>query len=143
MCGINAKQSELHATLGLSIFPYLSEIIKKRKKISELYDYYLLDFLKKPLMQEHLEYNYSYYPVLFSSEKELLNVFYALNKENIYPRRYFFPSLNTLSYIKNYQFCPVSEDISKRIACLPLYVGLAQKQIKKICKIIIRTLKNE
>lgn len=28
---------------------------------------------------------------------------------------------------------PISEDISSRIACLPLYVGLEKEQIIKIC----------
>ena len=96
--------------------------------------------LKRPKLQKDLEYNYSYYPVVFKSESELLRVFEALNKEEIYPRRYFFPSLNLLPYHKDYQCCPISENISLRIACLPLYPSLATEDAEKIANIIIKNL---
>jgi len=134
--GINAKQSEFHAAMGLSVLPYINEIINERKKVSELYDSLLNNKLQRPKAQENLEYNYAYYPVVFKSEKQLLNVFEALNKENIYPRRYFYPSLNNLSYVKGAS-CPISEDISSRIACLPLYADLEESTVEKIAKIII------
>ena len=62
-------------------------------------------------------------------------MFSALNAQDIYPRRYFYPSLNNLPYVDAIK-CPVSEDISSRIACLPLYVGLKNEKIMQISKII-------
>lgn len=134
--GINAKNSEFHSAMGLCNLEYIDEIIKDRKSVCDLYDGLLEGKLGRPALQEGLEYNYSYYPVVFESEKQLLMVFEALKKENIYPRRYFYPSLNTLPYLKNRQSCPISEDISKRIACLPLFAGLGKRDINKIVKII-------
>jgi dTDP-4-amino-4,6-dideoxygalactose transaminase len=134
--GINAKNSELHAAMGLCNLKYINEIFKDRKRVCDLYDELLEVKLGRPALQKGLEYNYSYYPVIFESEKQLLTVFEALKKKNIYPRRYFYPSLNTLPYMKNRQSCPISEDISKRIACLPLFVGLKKESIKKITNII-------
>lgn len=136
MLGINAKQSEFHAAIGLVNFTHLPEIIKARKHVCDLYDSLLGRLIERPKSQENLEYNYAYYPVLFKSEEELLKVFTALHAEDIFPRRYFHPSLNTLSYLKNKQNCPISEDICSRIACLPLYVGLKDEEIEKICNII-------
>jgi len=133
--GINAKNSEMHAAMGLANFPYIATIIDERKKVCDLYDKYLQNCIQKPRLQENLEYNYGYYPVIFKTENELLKVFEVLAKEEIYPRRYFYPSLNTLSYVDG-EKCPISEDISKRIACLPLYVGLGEDNIKKISKIL-------
>jgi dTDP-4-amino-4,6-dideoxygalactose transaminase len=133
--GINAKQSEFHAAMGLSVLPHINKIIDGRKKISELYDSLLKDKLQRPKSQQNLEYNYAYYPVVFESEAQLLKAFLALNQENIYPRRYFYPSLNNLSYVKG-ESCPVSEDISSRIACLPLYADLEENIVEKIAKII-------
>jgi len=78
-----------------------------------------------------LEYNYAYYPVVFEDEAELRQAFSALAEHEIYPRRYFYPSLNTLPYVER-QSCPVSEDIASRIACLPLYIGLEDSIIEKI-----------
>ena len=134
--GINAKQSELHAAMGLSILPHINKIIDERQKISELYDSLLKDKLQRPKFHQDLEYNYAYYPVVFESEAQLIKAFCALNQENIYPRRYFYPSLNNLSYVKG-ESCPISEDISSRIACLPLYAELEESVVEKIAKIII------
>ena len=133
--GINAKQSEFHAAMGLANFPYIKEIIADRKRVSDTYDQLLSGVVGRPKAQVNLEYNYAYYPVVFKNEQELKAVFAALNKQDIFPRRYFYPSLNKLPYVAR-QSCPVSEDISSRIACLPLYVGLEDKNIQTIAKII-------
>lgn len=137
--GINAKISEFNASMGLAILPNIKKIIAKRKSLSELYDEELKDLVKFPKKMKDLKYNYAYYPVVFDTEEELIKVFDELNKSQIYPRRYFYPSLNKLKYI-NYQSCPVSEDISKRIACLPLDTYLTKSQVKNICKIICNTI---
>ena len=134
--GINGKQDEFNAAMGLLNLKHLSEIIEKRKHICEKYDALLAGLLQRPKKQADLEYNYAYYPVVFKTEEELLRVFAALAKEDIHPRRYFYPSLNTLPYLKTTQSCPISEDISKRIACLPLYTSLQDKEVNRICEII-------
>lgn len=133
--GINGKMSEVHAAMGLANFPYIENIIKERKNISEKYTEQLKNIVQLPKIQKDLEYNYGYYPVVFENEEQMLNIFEKLAKENIFPRRYFYPSLNTLPYV-DYQECSISEDISKRIACLPLYVGLKEENIDKICSLI-------
>lgn len=138
--GINAKQSEFHAAMGLCILPYVDEIIAERKQISDLYDEILGSKLQRPKKQEDLNYNYSYYPVLFDSESQMLKVLNALNKEDIYPRRYFYPSLNKLPYVEYNNECPVSEDISLRIVCLPLFKGLSGKDTERISKIILENI---
>lgn len=138
--GINAKQSEFHAAMGLANFPYISSIIADRKRACDMYDKLLADSIVRPRVQPGLEYNYAYYPVVFKSEDELLHVFAALNAENIFPRRYFYPSLNTLPYVDKVA-CPIAEDISLRIACLPLYVGLKNETIEKIAQIIKQVCK--
>lgn len=135
--GINGKQSEFHAAMGLAVFAHLQEILSERKQICETYDSLLKGKIRLPKKQKDLEYNYAYYPVIFESEKELLSAFARLEKIGVYPRRYFYPSLNELPYLKNAQACPVSEDISKRVACLPLFVGLHDDDISRICGEIV------
>lgn len=132
--GINAKNSELHAAMGLANFPYIESIIAERKFLSNLYDQLLPDY-QKPKKQEVLEYNYAYYPILFESEAQLLSAFKRLNQVHIYPRRYFYPSLNKLPYVQGHD-CLISEQISSRIACLPLYVGLEERQVVDVVKYI-------
>jgi len=134
--GINAKISELQAAMGLAVFPYLSTIIGERKKVV---DYYTanLDFrnLRKLKIREHTEWNNSYYPVIFESEQQLLEVMARLETADIIPRRYFYPSLNTIAYCKG-QTMPISESIASRIVCLPLFVGLKEEEMEVICKLV-------
>lgn len=136
MLGINAKASELHAIMGLCSLNHIDEIIASRKKATELYDKHLPKNLQRPRIPKELERNYAYYPVLFKSEAELHKVFEALAAKNIFPRRYFYPSLNLLPYIQDAASCPISEDISVRVACLPLFVGLKEEVIIEIAKTI-------
>lgn len=135
--GINAKQDEFNAAMGLANFAHLDEIIVARKHIVELYDSLLSGKVQRPKMQDGLRYNYAYYPVVFENEKELLSAFERLAKIDVFPRRYFYPSLNQLPYLQKYYPCSVSEDITTRIACLPLYVGLQDADVKRICESLI------
>lgn len=134
--GINAKTSELQAAMGLAVFNHLDEIFKGRKNAVGVYDKFL-DFskIKKMKLREGTEWNYHYYPVIFESEETLLKVKEALNKENIFPRRYFYPSLNTVKYL-NGEKMPISESVSKRIICLPLYAELQPEIAEKISNLI-------
>jgi dTDP-4-amino-4,6-dideoxygalactose transaminase len=134
--GINGKGSELHAAIGLCVLPRVEELIRKRKNVSELYDRELQGTtLKRPRFPEDVTYNYAYYPVLFVSEERLLRTRDALNSRGIFPRRYFYPSLNLLPYTGD-QRLPVSEDVSKRILCLPLSHELNFDDVGKICQIV-------
>lgn len=135
--GINAKQDELNAAMGNVNMNYIDAIIADRKRSSEKYDSLLAGRLQRPKPQDGLEYNYAYYPVVFPDEQALLENFAALAKLDIFPRRYFYPSLNTLPYLSEYYDCPVSQDICSRVACLPLYYGLEDEVIETICKNII------
>ena len=134
--GINGKISELHAAMGLAVFESIDTILSERRKVVEMYDA-LLDFtkIKKMKIRAHTEWNYSYYPVLFSTEEVLLKVLKLLNDQGVFPRRYFYPSLNTIPYANGIEML-VSEALSSRVLCLPLYVGLEKKEIEQICNLI-------
>lgn len=136
--GINAKNSEFHAAMGLCVLDKTGEFIKKTKAHSLYYDTLLpWNKLAKPSIPATTKYNYSYYPVLFESEKTMMKVKRALEENDIFPRRYFYPALNKLPYIKAAR-CPVAEDYASRVLCLPLYADLLQKEIKKIAGIVSR-----
>jgi dTDP-4-amino-4,6-dideoxygalactose transaminase len=140
--GINAKASEFHAAMGLANFPHIGEIIADRKRVSDTYDIALGDCVCRPTPVTEHEYNYAYYPVVFKNEEELERVFSVLAEHQIYPRRYFYPSLNTIKYVSG-EKCPVAEDISSRIACLPLFAGLENFIVEQIANKLKRELRNE
>jgi len=134
--GINGKISELQAAMGLAVLPHMAEIITGRKKVVDYYNGYL-DFSKLSTikLRENTQWNYSYYPILFETEEILLKVQNALNEQHIFPRRYFYPSLNTVDYIKGVSM-PVSENVASRILCLPLNAELSESDVKKIVNIL-------
>jgi dTDP-4-amino-4,6-dideoxygalactose transaminase len=91
--------------------------------------------IEKPVFNEDLSRNYTYYPILLKNESVLLNICKALEKHQVFPRRYFFPSLNTLNYVQSVSM-PIAEDISRRVLCLPLFPGLGEDIISQICESI-------
>jgi dTDP-4-amino-4,6-dideoxygalactose transaminase len=134
--GINGKISELQAAMGLAVLPYMPSILEERKRVVDFYNQNL-DIAKVQLLKirKNTNWNYSYYPVLFKDEATLLKVQKALNDNQIFPRRYFYPSLNTINYIKT-KSMPISEGIASRVLCLPLYVELTKEDTTKIVSIL-------
>jgi dTDP-4-amino-4,6-dideoxygalactose transaminase len=139
--GINGKVSEFHAAIGLCVLPYMSSIVANRRQAVAIYTKLLAS--KKELYlivpDDGVEHNAAYFPVVFSSAELLLHVMQALKAHQIFPRRYFHPTLNNLPYI-NRQQMPIAEDISSRILCLPLSSEISQTEVTEICDIITNTL---
>lgn len=138
MVGINGKSSELHAAMGLSVLPYVPEILDRYRELSEHYARKLQNLdVQRQTIQECTDYNYAYYPVVFRTEEQLLGSLEELNKYNVFPRRYFYPSLDTLKYVRG-QCCPVSRQIAQRVLCLPLYYSLSFEEIDMIARLLLR-----
>lgn len=138
--GINAKMSELHAAMGLCVLPKVGEIIALRKQCFAWYEERLAGCnLIRPAVPAEIDYNYAYFPVVFPTHEIMARVRQALLEAGVSPRRYFYPSLNTLPYLKPElkRDCPVSESIASRVLCLPLYVGLSQDEIGTVCDLIV------
>jgi dTDP-4-amino-4,6-dideoxygalactose transaminase len=134
--GINGKNSEFHAAMGLVNLKYIDGIIEKRKKLTAYYDEKLEKLnLQKPHINSNVDHNYGYYPVIFPSEELLLTCLKKLNRSEIFPRRYFYPGLDQLPYVDK-QDCPITDQISKRVLCLPLYYELSYEEIDLICRLI-------
>ncbi|MGM0589756.1 MAG: DegT/DnrJ/EryC1/StrS family aminotransferase [Bacteroidota bacterium] len=139
--GINGKNSEFHAAMGLCNLDHVEEIMVRRKQQCMLYDELLSTLpIQGIKVQDESKWNYAYYPSIFESEVITLNVKKALENNNIYPRRYFYPSLDTLDYVKTKNLI-VSKDISKRILCLPLYHDLNKSEQNKIFKVVNENIK--
>ena len=139
--GFNGKMSEIHAALGLVNLKYFEDVLKDRKIKYKKY-YSNLIKLKSLSFQKILfgSSNYSYFPVMFSNEDELIIVLKKLAEKNIYARRYFYPSLNKFEKILLDTPVPISEDISKRILCLPLHKDLNILDIDIICNEIDKVI---
>ncbi|MGV8963846.1 MAG: DegT/DnrJ/EryC1/StrS family aminotransferase [Candidatus Saccharimonadaceae bacterium] len=141
--GINGKNSEFHAAMGLINLNYIKEIHEKRKLLTECYDQHLKTFkAAKPVWKSESSINYAYYPLVFESEELMIKCMESLRGMEIFTRRYFFPSLaNTLPYIKKQNF-EFTDDIAKRVLCLPLYYDLTIEEVELICRLLLRFQNN-
>jgi dTDP-4-amino-4,6-dideoxygalactose transaminase len=137
--GVNGKNSEFHAAMGLCNLKYIDAILKQRKA---QYNHYLERLkglnVKFQKITEHTDYNYSYFPIIFESEETLIKMRDALQNNWISPRRYFYPSLSTLSYVEGEE-TPIANRISQCVLCLPVFHTLTTEDQDFICEILLKT----
>jgi dTDP-4-amino-4,6-dideoxygalactose transaminase len=119
--GVNGKNSEFHAAMGLCNLPRFATNLALRRIQHDGYSRLLAGSpLRLPRPQaKDLSYNYAYFPVLLPDELAVLRSLSSLAQLDIHPRRYFYPSLNRVPYV-NGRDCPISEQASKTVLCLPM-----------------------
>lgn len=123
--GINAKMSEFHAAMGLCVLDDIDSVFHKRQEVFNRYYDALKDCFEMPIWKDGATHNYAYFPVIFSSEGTLLEIQKRLNEFDIFPKRYFYPSLDTLGYSKSSEKeNPISRNKAGRALCLPIYPAL-------------------
>jgi dTDP-4-amino-4,6-dideoxygalactose transaminase len=134
--GINGKMSELQGALGLAVLKHMPEILQERRSVVDAYHHKIEFGRVNPLqLREQVEWNFSYYPIVFETSELMSRTLEEMNRHNIFPRRYFYPALNTIKYTAGGTM-PVAESVADRILCLPLYVGMSKGDIERVCKIL-------
>lgn len=141
--GINGKNSEMHAAMGLCNLNHIDTVLERRAEQCAYYDD-VLDNLRveRPQPTEGAQMNYAYYPVLFESHEAMKKSKEALEKREISPRRYFHPSLSSLGYVPEMD-TPVSDNVARRVLCLPLYHRLKKEEQDLIARLLLRTQRYE
>ncbi len=117
--GINAKMTEIHAALGLANLKKFRKSMIHRKKLDNIYRNELFKCKRLSFQDIDAGSNCSYFPIIVEDKQVCIKLVEFLSSYNIFPRKYFFPSLNKIKILSAYQSCPISESISKRILCLP------------------------
>lgn len=142
VAGINGKNSEMHAAMGLVVLRHFEGILERRRVQWGRYDALLADVpVRRATVPAGTVYNHAYFPIVLPSEPALMAVVEALAGIGVLPRRYFYPSLNTLPYLTRKGQCPVAEDVAVRVLCLPLYHDLEEAWIDRICEVVSRTVR--
>jgi dTDP-4-amino-4,6-dideoxygalactose transaminase len=146
--GVNAKLSELHAAMGLCCLNHVSEVFERRRVCSQYYDQRLFSEGVKTKGNTRLcsgiqlrhgaKKNYSYYPVIFDNEEAVKRCIENLQKELIFPRRYFYPVLNKVGFEISESDLGVSESIARRILCLPLSAQMCERQLEAIFDAVLQ-----
>lgn len=143
--GANAKMNEFCAAMGICNLRYIRENIKKRQKLTNLYNMRLKEAcgIRLNNVMEEVESNYSYYPIYIEEEQFGMNrdeLQEKLAKSNIFTRKYFYPITSAFDCYKDVydsQKTPVALKLSKKVLTLPLYPDLEENDVKKICEIIL------
>jgi len=145
--GSNAKMNEFQAAMGICNLKYIEDNIAKRKKVVERYHHHFENIPGIKICSEKpgIKSNYAYFPVLFDKDifgKSRDEVDLKLKANEIYPRKYFYPLVNTMACY-NGQFdvneTPVAQKIAENVLTLPLYPDLAMKDVDRICDLILNT----
>ncbi|MBP6431325.1 MAG: DegT/DnrJ/EryC1/StrS family aminotransferase, partial [Ferruginibacter sp.] len=99
--GINGKNSELHAAIGLCNLKYAQKIMAKRKQ-QFLYYFKQLQGVQTLEQQIHNDctYNFAYFPLVLATKSQKIKVLNILKKNNVIARQYYNPSLSTLNYVQ-------------------------------------------
>nr|WP_194709941.1 DegT/DnrJ/EryC1/StrS family aminotransferase [Pseudoalteromonas sp. S16_S37] len=142
LVGTNAKMSEMHAAMGLSVFESVDLIMSHRRALQQEYIKQLTEYVD---LQEHAigaEFNGAYMPTLLKNQDELLYLKQKLEDNGIQTRRYFYPCLSDLDTYAKSVAMPNARSISSRILCLPMYYDLSFEDVGIICNIVKSILTN-
>ena len=134
--GTNAKMNEFEAAMGLCVLDDIELIFEQREELYNRYYKALNDVVEIQTKNPNASNNFAYFPILFENEQQMLRVKKLLEEKDIFPRRYFYPSLDTLPYLTEKQTMKVSRSVASRILALPIYPGLKADIQNQIIDII-------
>lgn len=137
--GLNGKLSELHAALGLLTVARIEDALAARRLHVDRYLGRLgavrgVTFQKVSPQDRS---TYKDFALLFATGQERYLVETALTAAQVQTKRYFRPCHQMDAY-RSYAngALPVTEDVYRRILCLPLFEDLAADQVDSICDVV-------
>lgn len=143
--GSNAKMNEFCAAMGLCNLRHVEGEIAQRKVVAKRYRERLegISGVQLNPIQPDVAPNYAYFPVVFheaefgSTRNE---VFDALQRVDVYSRKYFYPLTNTFDCFHgkyDVEQTPVARHIANRVLTLPIYADLELMLVDRICDVIL------
>jgi len=146
--GLNAKLSEIPALLGRHGLRRLPAVIKHRAQLAKHYRNHLKGIKGVGLQTfpTNATLNYQYFPITIDKEvfgldcNQLISL---LSHERIETRRYFYPPVHMFPCYQNQskasqRSLAATEDISRRIICLPIHSKMDEKDADGVCSAIER-----
>lgn len=143
--GINGKMSEINAAFGLLQLKYVDGAIARRGEIDALYRQGLSSVKGITCLLEpaNTKRTFSYFPILVGNDYHLSRdgLYSRLKEHNIHARRYFYPLISDMPMYRGLSSAsqlnlPISEALSQKVLCLPIFPDLDLDVVKTINKII-------
>lgn len=124
--GFNAKMSELHAIVGLRALQSLDAALARRRQYAERLRRVLREDCGATFtvqrVPEAIQSSFQNLAVLCPGERNVLPAIQAaLEREGIETRRYFWPPLHQLPAYRGGFSLPITDDVGRRVLCLPLH----------------------
>ena len=144
--GINAKMNEMQAAIGLLILKLVNKEIAERKQLTLIYRERLKTISGITVKEDMPGVKHNYYNFVIKINKKEFGLsrnelYDKLKKYNIFSRKYFYPLCSQFQCYKNLPSSsetnlPVAGKVTRQVLSLPLYGGLAERDINQICDII-------
>ena len=147
MPGINGKLDEIRAAIGRIMLNYVEDERQKRIRLHEIYNEELADVEGVKLMPTcaaGVKLNYQYYVIridekIFGRSRDF--VYDELRKYNVFARKYFHPLCSEFTCYRQLnssrvENLPVANVVGQQVLSLPMYGGLTEDDVRKICAIL-------
>ena len=147
MPGINGKMNEISAAIGRIMLGYVEEERQKRIRLHKVYNEELADVdgIKiMPTCADDVKLNYQYYVIridekIFGRSRDY--VYEEFKRFNVYARKYFHPLCSEFTCYRQLSSSspanlPVANVIGQQVLSLPMYGGLTEDDVRKICAIL-------
>jgi dTDP-4-amino-4,6-dideoxygalactose transaminase len=145
--GLNARMSELHATVALASFEDLEQRIEMRNELAAAYREALspVTGIAFPLVPDGDRSTYKDLTILVDDARfgmDAHTLQWALTAEGIDTRRYYSPPVHAMRAYRSVTVgnggLPVTDRASRQVLSLPLWVGLEAEQIERVAAAIER-----
>jgi len=145
--GLNGKMSELQAALGLSVFEGLDgELAQRRRLLARYRDRFAdVDGVRWLHGPDMLDASCQYAVIrvdasLFGCSRDELHE--RLRAYNVYTRKYFHPLCSDYECYRDHPSAspanlPVAARAAREVLCLPLYGGLGDADVDRICDMVV------
>ena len=143
--GINGKMNELQAAMGIENLKIYKKEQKKRAKIKKFYDKNISEIkgIRLPKMPNGVTNSYQYYPIIIEDNYRISRdeLYEKFKEQNILTRKYFYPACIDYDCYKDNIEVKLGDfretnDIKRRVLCLPFYGNLNEDILKKIISIL-------
>lgn len=141
--GTNARMNEFEAAMGICNLRHIDDEIARRKIAGDRY-FERLDGRPGVRLLEipsNLKWNYAYFPVIFDGPLDRNQVKAELAQENIFARKYFYPSMDEAACYASLDMrapLEVSHYASEHVLTLPMASDLSIADVDRICDIVDR-----
>jgi len=141
--GYNYRMPEVCAAMGIAQLKRINEILKKRKKVAEIYNKKLINFpeIEIPYVIPGVKISWFVYVIRLKkkySQKNRDKIIKEMAKKGIQCSNYFYPIHLQPFYKKTFGFkkddFPICEQVSERTIALPFYNNLKEKEIDSVVR---------